>query len=181
MTLGQDFHVIGNWFLIHFTENPGMAFGLEFGGEHGKLILTLLRLVAVTFIGFYLVHLHRKKAMFLLIFCVSLIMAGALGNIIDSVFYGVIFSESSFFERAVFLPEGGGYAPLLHGNVVDMFYFPIIQGYYPEWFPIKGGDEFIFFRPVFNVADSSITTGVLILIIFQKRLFHVEPAKEHKT
>jgi len=176
MTLGQEFKVLGDWFLIHFTENYGMAFGFEFAGENGKLVLTLFRLVAAVFIFIYLYRLTKHQEHWLLIVSVSLIFAGAVGNIIDSVFYGLLFSNSTFFEAAKFLPENGGYATLFHGRVVDMFYFPIIKGTYPSWFPFWGGQDFIFFRPVFNVADSSITIGVAILLAFQKRFFKAKPA-----
>lgn len=171
MTLGQSTPVLGDWFIIHFTENYGMAFGLEFSGEYGKLVLSIFRIVAVIFIGWYIARLIRQQAHSGLVACVSLIMAGALGNIIDSSVYGLIFSESSFNTVAVFMPEGGGYGTFLHGKVVDMLYFPIIQGFFPEWVPWLGGQHFIFFRPVFNFADTSITTGVFLLIIFQKKLF----------
>lgn len=171
MTLGQEFQIFGNWFIIHFTENEGMAFGLTFGGEFGKLALSLFRIIAVIVIAVYLRGLIIKKAHPGLIISISLILAGAIGNIIDSAFYGLIFSQSSFHSVATMFPEDGGYGTFLHGKVVDMLYFPVIRGYYPEWFPIWGGLDFIFFRPVFNIADSAITIGVLILIIFQKRFF----------
>jgi signal peptidase II len=178
MTLGQGIPVFGEWFIIYFIENKGMAFGLEFAGENGKLILSLFRIVAVVFIGWYIHKLIKQGAKAGLIICISLIMAGALGNIIDSAFYGMIFSESGFGQVAQFLPEGGGYASFLHGKVVDMLYFPIIKGNFPQWFPFWGGQEFIFFRPVFNIADSSITIGVFILLIFQKRFFEFEKKTE---
>ena len=171
MTLYEQIPVLGNWGLLHFVENNGMAFGLSFPGSTGKIILTLFRIGAVAAIGFYLHHLIKLKAHTGLIISLSMVMAGALGNIIDSVFYGMIFSNSTPVEAAAIFPKDGGYAPLLQGKVVDMFYFPIIRGYYPEWFPIWGGNEFIFFRPVFNIADSAITTGVLILIFWQKKFF----------
>jgi signal peptidase II len=177
MTLGQGIPVFGEWFIIYFIENKGMAFGLEFAGENGKLILSLFRIVAVVFIGWYIHKLINQGASKGLIICISLIMAGALGNIIDSAFYGMIFSESGFGRVAQFLPEGGGYAGFLHGKVVDMLYFPVIKGNFPQWFPFWSGQEFIFFRPVFNIADSSITIGVLILLIFQKRFFEFEKKK----
>lgn len=171
MFLGEEIHVIGNWFIIHFTENEGMAFGMRFGGDNGKLLLSLFRIIAISAIGWYLFRLIKENADKLYIICMSLIFAGALGNMIDSAFYGLIFSDS-LFEVAKIFPKDGGYGSFLHGKVVDMFYFPIIQGTYPDWFPFKGGDTFIFFRPVFNIADSSISVGVILLIIFQKRFFH---------
>lgn len=180
MLLYEDIKVIGNWFLIKFIENDGMAFGLDLPGDNGKLILTLFRILAVIAIGFYLRYLIREKSHQGLILSVALILAGALGNIIDSVFYGVIFSKSTQFATATLFPEGGGYDTLMHGHVVDMFYFPIIRGYWPEWIPLKGGDPFEFFRPVFNVADSSITIGVFLILIFQKSFFQHEHAEENE-
>lgn len=174
MQLGEEFHVFGNWFIIHFTENNGMAFGMEFAGETGKVLLTIFRILAIGAIGWYLNRLISQKANFGLILSISLIFTGALGNILDCVFYGILFSESTFYQVAAFMPEGGGYAGLLHGKVVDMFYFPIINSYYPDWFPYLGGKDFIFFRPVFNLADSAITVGVMILIFFQRNLFRKE-------
>ena len=171
MYLGQEYSVIGNWFLIHFTENEGMAFGMTLGGGFGKLALSIFRIIAIIIIGWYLLYLSRMRSNKGLIFSISLIFVGALGNIVDSAFYGLLFSQSSFHTIASFLPEGGGYGGFLHGEVVDMFYFPILYGTYPEWFPWKGGDSFIFFRPVFNIADSAITTGVIILIVFQRKFF----------
>lgn len=171
MTLGQEFHIAGNWFIIHFTENNGMAFGLQFAGGYGKLALSLFRIFAVGFLGWYIFRLAKSKTSFGVIFCFSLILAGAMGNIFDSALYGMLFSESTYFDVARFLPAEGGYSTFLHGKVVDMFYFPILEGNYPQWLPMLGGDHFIFFRPVFNVADSAITTGVLSLLIFQRKFF----------
>lgn len=171
MTIGEEIHVLGNWFILHFTENEGMAFGMRFGGDFGKLILSIFRIIAIFVIGWYLIRLYKNKEKTGLILSMSLIFAGALGNIIDSAFYGLIFSASKFHEVAVMFPTEGGYSPFLYGKVVDMLYFPVIKGSYPNWFPFWGGNEFIFFRPVFNIADSSITVGVFILIFFQKRYF----------
>lgn len=179
MTLGQEFHILSDWFIIHFTENEGMAFGFSFGGEFGKLALSLFRIIAVVVIFFYLRDIIRKKEHTGLIISISFIIAGAIGNIIDSAIYGLIFSNSSYHTVAAFLPEEGGYGTFLHGKVVDMLYFPIIQGHYPDWFPFWGGEDFIFFRPVFNIADSSITTGVLVLIVFQRKFFPVKKEEEN--
>ena len=173
MYLGEEIPVFGNWFIIHFTENNGMAFGLELGAELGKLLLSVFRLVAIGAIAWYLTKIYRSKAPRGVVVCVSLILAGALGNIFDSVFYGMIFSDS-YNSIASFMPENGGYAPMLFGKVVDMLYFPLVEGYLPNWLPIWGGDYFIFFRPVFNIADSSITIGVSTLIIFYRNYFKEE-------
>jgi signal peptidase II len=171
MTLGQEIHVMGNWFIFHFTENEGMAFGITFGGASGKLVLSIFRILAVIAIGIYISRLSKKSTHPGLIVSFSLIMAGALGNILDSAVYGLIFSESSFHTVATLFPPEGGYNAFLHGKVVDMLYFPVIDTVLPEWVPIRGGERFIFFRPVFNIADSSITSGVLMLLIFQKKFF----------
>ncbi len=173
MTLGQEYNVLGNWFIIHFTENNGMAFGMEFWGTKGKIFLTLFRILAVIGIGWYLNHLIKEKAPKMVIYSIALIMAGAMGNIIDSVFYGVIFDES-FYQTATFLPQDGGYSTWLQGRVVDMLYFPIIKGQYPEWFPFWSNQPFVFFRPVFNIADSAITVGVSYILIFQRSFFKHE-------
>lgn len=168
MTLGQEFSVFGDWFLIRFVENYGMAFGLEFWGKFGKLFLSLFRIVAVGFIGYYIHLLIKRKATTGLVIGISLILAGALGNIIDSTFYGLIFSES-YAQPAILFPPGGGYGTFLHGRVVDMFYFPIINTVWPSWVPWVGGSEFVFFRPVFNIADSAITVGVFYLLLFHRK------------
>ena len=174
MTIGQSIPVFGNWFFIRFIENPGMAFGLDIPGKLGKPVLTLFRIVAVIIIGWYLNKLVKENVKTGLVLCVALIFAGAMGNIIDSVFYGLIFSESTYFHLASLFPQEGGYAPLLYGKVVDMLYFPIIQGTWPDWVPRMGGQEFIFFRPIFNLADSSISVGIMIILLFQRRFFHEE-------
>ena len=168
MYLGQEYQVIGHWFNIHFTENNGMAFGLEFGGSFGKLFLSLFRIILVGGIGWYLFHLIKTKAHAGMIVCFSLIFAGAIGNIIDSAFYGLIFSDSDMGMARLF-PAEGGYGTFLHGRVVDMLYFPLIEGHFPQWFPVWGGEEFSFFRPIFNIADSSISVGVAALLIFQSK------------
>ena len=168
MIIGQEFHVLGNWFIIHFTENNGMAFGFEFAGNTGKLFLSIFRIIAVLFIGYYLYKLSKKNTQKSIIISLSMIFAGAIGNIIDSAFYGIIF-DHSYNQIATFLPENGGYSSFLYGKVVDMFYFPIINGHYPSWFPFFGSQQFIFFRPVFNIADSSITIGVFIILLFNRK------------
>ena len=177
--LGESHAMMGHWFFLHFTENEGMAFGMRLGGDYGKLLLSLFRLVAICLIGWWLYITSKKAASNLLIVCISLIMAGAIGNMIDSAFYGIIFNDSYYMQIATLFPKSGGYGTFLHGRVVDMLYFPIIEAHYPKWFPVFGGEDFVFFRPVFNIADSAITTGVLILIVFQRRIF--SPLKESET
>lgn len=169
MPLGATHPVIGNWFLLRFIENPGMAFGIDIPGKLGKPFLTIFRMVAVVLISFYLYALIKKQAPLGFIICLSMILAGAMGNIIDSMFYGLIFNESTAITPAVMFPEEGGYASFLHGRVVDMLYFPVIEGNFPNWFPFWHGQRFIFFRPIFNIADSAISIGVMSIIIFQRK------------
>ena len=170
MIIGQEIPLFGKWGILHFIENNGMAFGMEMGGKPGKFILSVFRIIAIFGIGWFLVSLIRKKANTGLIISVSAIMAGAIGNIIDSAFYGMIFSES-FYQPSVMFPPGGGYSSFLHGKVVDMLYFPVINTYWPDWSPFRPGEQLIFFRPVFNIADSAITCGVFAIVLFQKRMF----------
>jgi len=178
MAIGDEFPVLGKWFIINFVENNGMAFGFEFGSEYGKIFLSLFRVIAVFGIGWYILKLVKKDIPMGFIACVALIFAGAIGNIIDSAFYGLIFSDS-YGQVARLFPPGGGYATFLHGRVVDMFYFPLFSGVYPSWVPFAGGSDFQFFRPVFNVADSSISIGIFSIIIFYRKQFSELTSKEH--
>lgn len=159
---------ITDWFQLFFTENNGMAFGMEI---FGKLFLTIFRIVVVCILGWYLYRIVKEKKKTGYIVCFSLILAGAVGNIIDSVFYGVLFSESTMIAPATFLPADGGYAPLFYGRVVDMFYFPIIQSSWPTWMPFVGGESFVFFSPIFNFADAAISCGMIALILFYRKYF----------
>ena len=161
--------ILGDKGYLHFIENRGMAFGMEFGGTWGKLFLTLFRIAAVSAIGYSLYRMIQRGASNRMVVSISLILAGAFGNIIDSTFYGVIFSASTPFQKAVMFPPDGGYAPLLYGAVVDMFYFPLIEGRLPEWLPLWGGEHFVFFRPVFNIADAAITVGIALFILAQRQ------------
>ncbi len=163
MTIGESFSVLGDWFQIYFIENNGMAFGWEFGEQYGKIALGVFRIIAVALLFYVIYYLAKKKVKFGPLFGISLITAGALGNIIDGMFYGMIFSESTFSQVATLFPEGGGYSGFMQGKVVDMLYFPLFT--FPEWMPLLGGR--IFFSPIFNIADSAITIGFLYLLIFQ--------------
>src|SRR5215213_423561 len=168
---GHVMDVMGiRWFKLYFIENEGMAWGWKFGGEWGKMILTLFRLVAVLFGTWYLGKIVRQKYSRGFIVCACLIYAGALGNLIDSMFYGMIFEESSYVHVAKMFPAKG-YAGFLHGKVVDMLYFPMVHSILPNWIPFVGGNSFEFFSPIFNIADASISVGVITLLIFQKRFF----------
>jgi len=182
---GEEHNVLGNWFRLHFVENEGMAWGWKFGGGFGKIILTLFRLVAVVWGSFLLRDFIQKKYHKGFIICAALIYAGALGNLIDSMFYGLIFENNDIFTQNVakLVPIGKGYAGFLHGRVVDMLYFPLIDTKYPSWLPFVGGERFEFFEPVFNIADASISAGVIVLLIFQNKFFNKEKeeAKKHFT
>jgi signal peptidase II len=180
LELNDVIPMFGDWGFLLYTENPGMAFGYKFGGETGKVILTLFRIFAVVGISWYLVDLAKKNSPKGLLISFGLILAGAIGNIIDSSIYGLIFDSGTTFNvelgrwqeySGVSALNFEGYAPLFKGCVVDMFYFPLIEGHFPSWFPIWGGESFTFFRPVFNVADSAITLGVASILIFHRRFF----------
>lgn len=171
MCLYESIRVCGNWFYIFFTENPGMAFGMEL---FSKWFLSAFRIVAVVCIGYFLYKVIQKKSQTGYVICLSLVWAGAMGNIIDSVFYGLIFSPSfpaTFWnqEPAHFVAFGEGYATWFHGKVVDMFYFPIIETTWPQWIPFVGGQEFTFFSPIFNFADAAISCGIIALLIFYRK------------
>jgi signal peptidase II len=168
--LGEEFQIF-DWFIIHFTENNGMAFGMEFGGYLGKALLTLFRIIVVAIGIKYIITLTKTKIPNGALIALGLIIGGAIGNIIDSAFYGVIFNES-YNNIAQFLPETGGYSALLHGKVVDMLYFPLLNSHYPDWLPIWGGEHFIFFRPVFNIADAGISVGIFMILLFYRKVFN---------
>ena len=168
MDINTEFNVFGSWFRIHYLLNPGMAFGLKWDYEYGKLILTLFRLVAMVGIAYYLLQLVRKEAPKGLLICMGLILGGAVGNVIDSTFYGVFLDNAPIDSPTAWF----------HGQVIDMLYFPMINGYYPDWLPFMGGDAFQFFSPVFNLADSSIFLGVATILLFQKKYF---PTTENST
>lgn len=176
--LGEEIVVFKNWFFIHFIENNGMAFGFEFGKDIGKYFLTVFRIAAIGALGWYLLKLIKKEVPFGLVVCFSLIIAGAAGNLIDSAFYGLIFNDSHGTVATLF-PQGGGYNSFLLGKVVDMFYFPLIEGHFPSWFPFWAGQEFIFFRPVFNIADASISVGIVAIFIFYRK--HFDEKKEEEV
>ena len=169
MFLGQEFKIF-DWFIIHFTENNGMAFGLEFGGDTGKIILSLFRIIVIAWGFSYITTLTKSKLPNGLLISLGLVLGGAIGNIVDGVFYGVLFNDS-YNQIAEFLPAVGGYSTFLMGKVVDMFYFPLINTHFPNWLPFFGGEHFIFFRPVFNIADAGISVGMFVLILFYRKHF----------
>lgn len=186
MALGSQFPVFGDWFIIHFSENPGMAFGLEFGGEMGKLILSIFRIFAVGIIIYFINRLIKSKAHWGFITAMSLVLAGALGNILDSSFYGLFFDTGTTYStemsrwigyNGISKFEAPGYASPFKGCVVDMLHFPIIKGYLPDWVPIWGGQYKTFFEPIFNIADSAISVGVFMILLFNKT-FLKEPVQE---
>lgn len=188
---GEVVRVFGmDWFRLHFIENPGMAWGWKFGNETGKMILTLFRLAAVIFGTWYIGKVIKQKYSRGFIVCAALIYAGALGNLIDSMFYGMIFDKGLHYDAALndYLSYPGiaefsasGYSSFLHGSVVDMLYFPMFDGQFPKWMPFVGGQDFEFFSPIFNIADASISVGVITLLIFQNRFFKKNVLEENKT
>lgn len=171
--LGEEVNIIGNWFRLNFIENEGMAFGMKLNGPTGKYILSIFRIIAAAAIMWYLLKIIKEKKHKILIYSISLIFAGATGNIFDSMFYGLIFDTSPICGSGGTPTDifGGSYAGFLQGKVVDMLYFPIFHGTYPSWFPFNAGEEFIFFRPVFNLADSYISIGVTMILVFQRKIF----------
>lgn len=170
MYLHEEVNVIGEWFKIHYLLNPGMAFGIRWNSEFGKIALTIFRIAAMIGIGYYLYSMAKKKAHSSFLFSMSLILGGAVGNVIDSTFYGVFLENQPL----------GSFSPWFHGQVIDMLFFPIFDFYWPEWVPFLGGDYFLFFSPVFNIADSSIFIGVTTILVFQKRFFK-EDKSESET
>ncbi|PLX14304.1 MAG: lipoprotein signal peptidase [Marinilabiliales bacterium] len=179
MFIGEQHNILGDWLLMMFVENEGMAFGMIFPGEFGKIFLSIFRILAAIGIGWYMINQAKKGATKGFIICIALVLAGAIGNILDGAFYGLIFGETGYSPAyiAEAFPDAGGYATFLHGNVVDMIRFKI-TGYWPDWFPWVGGDYFDLFPPVFNIADSAVTVGIALLIIFQRRFLKKKPVEE---
>lgn len=191
MLYHEERMMLGQWFRLYFIENEGMAYGWKIGGEWGKMLLTLFRLIAVVFGTWYLAHIVKKKYHAGFIICAAFIYAGALGNLIDSLFYGIYFDKGMHVDAAsgYQVPYEGlakiadkGYSSFLHGNVVDMLYFPIIENYMmPSWVPFLGGKPFTFFSPIFNIADAAISCGVIVILLFQKRFFKQRSEEETGT
>ncbi len=179
-TLGETYHVAGEWAKLHFVENEGMAFGISFGGIYGKYALSIFRLIACIWGFFFINNLCKKNSHWGLILCASLILAGALGNLVDSLFYGLIYTDS-YHGLAKLVPFGKGYGKFLQGRVVDMFYFPIVQSVYPKWLPFLGGEPMVFFNAIFNFADFVISTGVISLLVFQRTLLKSFYPEENKV
>ena len=178
MTLHEQIEIL-SWFKIVFIENNGMAYGMEIGS---KLVLSLFRVVAVSVLGYYIAQQVRKQARYGYIICLSMVMAGAAGNIFDSMFYGLIFNASSEFYTSYFVPFGTGYAPFLMGKVVDMFYLPLIVTTWPDWVPVYGGQPYVFFSPIFNFADASISVSVvLVLLFYRKEISEITIKKQTPT
>lgn len=170
---------ITSWFKLNFVENPGMAFGIELGS---KMFLTIFRIVASAVL-IYIIYKIRNNKLYSrgFIVCLALITAGAIGNVIDCMFYGLIFNESTPYTMATLFPEGGGYASFLHGKVVDMFYFPLASWYWPDWMPFCGGEYFVFFQPVFNLADAAISVGMVVLILFYSKYLSIHENNTEKS
>jgi signal peptidase II len=189
--LNTSHKVMGNWFQLYFVENPGMAYGWKFGGNWGKMALTIFRMGAVVFGTWYLGKIIKQRYHKGFIICASLVFAGAFGNLVDSCFYGMIFDKGMILDPQIneYVGYSGlaslsksGYSSFLHGNVVDMLYFPVIKGHFPSWFPVWGGEDFEFFRPIFNLADAAISTGVISILVFQKRFFaHKDQQGDSRT
>jgi len=165
MTLHEQIEIF-SWFKIVFIENNGMAYGMEIGS---KLVLSIFRIVAISLLGYYIYGQVKKKARWGYLVCLSMVMAGAIGNLLDSMFYGLVFNASSEYYTSYWVPFGNGYAPFLMGKVVDMFYFPLIVTTWPEWVPVVGGNPYVFFSPIFNFADASISVGVVSLLLFYRK------------
>ena len=165
MTLHEQIEIF-SWFKIVFIENNGMAYGMEIGS---KLVLSIFRIVAISLLGYYIYGQVKKKARWGYLVCLSMVMAGAIGNLLDSMFYGLVFNASSEFYTSYWVPFGNGYAPFLMGKVVDMFYFPLIVTTWPDWVPFVGGNPYVFFSPIFNFADASISVGVVLLLLFYRK------------
>ncbi len=178
---GESLNIFGlSWAQLYFVENKGMAYGITLGGDYGKLFLSIFRIIMVAVLLFLLKKAIQSNQKMSLVISLSLIIAGAIGNIVDSAFYGMIFSESSRLGGlAQIFPPEGGYSSFLHGKVVDMFYFPFIDTILPAWVPWWGGERFIFFQPIFNLADSAISVGVVVLVIFNREFFYA--SKNEKT